>query len=261
MKVISIKKQKDKFKIKFDNDIEVIYHENVLIEFSLLKSNIEIDKLTFEETIKSNKYHLLVDNGIKYLSKIRSINQTKIHLLKHEEENHIVDNVINYLIDIKLLDDKNYASCFFDYKLRNNYGIKHIIEILKQEKIDNYIIDEIKKIKEKTELNSALKYLEKCIKIIKTPTKKLLREKCFKRLYSHGYSNLSIDNAFNELSSKFIDEEYDYNEFMIILNKSLNKYSSTDSYLKKQKITKFLISKGYNISYISEKLKEVEQDD
>lgn len=122
--------------------------------------------------------------AIKYvgISK-KTINEVKINLLKKDYDGEIIEKVINYLIELGYLDDKEYVCAYVRQNERMlKYSIFELKEKLKNKGIKQDILDEeLYKLKES-------KYEDKVIdKITKVKSKNLEPIQIKQYLYRRGF--------------------------------------------------------------------------
>lgn len=122
--------------------------------------------------------------AIKYvgISK-KTINEVKINLLKKDYDGEIIEKVINYLIELGYLDDKEYVCAYVRQNERMlKYSIFELKEKLKNKGIKQDILDkELYKLRES-------KYEDKVIdKITKVKSKNLEPIQIKQYLYRRGF--------------------------------------------------------------------------
>lgn len=106
---ISTQKRAGRYNLELDGRFAFGISENVLAKFGLMKGR-ELDK----EEIERIKAADLVDQGLKvalnYLSPaIRTKKQVANRLKSKDIKEGVIDQVIDYLVEQKLLDDATYA--------------------------------------------------------------------------------------------------------------------------------------------------------
>lgn len=247
-----IKLRNNKYKIIFD-DHEITTYDNVILENNLLyKKNISKD--IYDKIIRDTNYYDIYNKCVKSILKRRKSEKEIIDYLdKFEIDNK--DKIISKLKNINLINDKEYIKAYINDKI---YLSKNGINKIKKDLI-NLGID-IKLIEE--ELNNIDKdmFYEKLEKII---IKKInnntkyseyqLKQKILNDMINLGYDRediLSIiDNNIKPNNDIF------EKEFNKIYNKLKLKY---DGYELKQKIKQKMITKGFNIDLINNKLNNIE---
>ncbi len=139
----------------------------------------------------------------KYLSRSRTKIECFHYLEKHEFDIKDINECINYLEELKYIDDEDYTKSFIQDKINfNNWGLNKIVSELKKKGIDNFTIDDCLEDYYETSDNK-LKEL-----IIKRISSKKLdiynyndKSKLKTFLFGKGYSISNIDEAIRE----FID--------------------------------------------------------
>lgn len=179
---------------------------------------------------KNNDYIVIIDNNEYILDEEIII---EYRLVKNKE----IDS--NLLLEIK---EKNNISKLYkralDYSLKYNKNKAQIYDYLISKGANNkeavYIIEKLTNIKAIND-NSLINNL--ITSLIKKGNGKLLIEK---KLYEKQFSKELIDEAINNLDY----EEY-INQLSNLYEKIKNKYDDEKSYIRINKIKKYLLSRGY----------------
>lgn len=182
---------------------------------------------------KNNDYIVIIDNDEYILDEEIII---EYRLVKNKE----IDS--NLLLEIK---EKNNISKLYkrtlDYSLKYNKNKAQIYDYLISKGANNkeaaYIIEKLTNIKAIND-NSLINNL--ITSLIKKGNGKLLIEK---KLYEKQFSKELIDEALNNLDY----EEY-INQLSNLYEKIKNKYDDEKSYIRINKIKKYLLSRGYTYS-------------
>lgn len=194
--VLSIKEiKKDLYEVNINNEIYQFVVETVL-KYRLLKDKI-VDNI--DEIIKYNDlnkdYNKILNYCLKYP---KSIYNFKLYL-NNKYKDIDISYIIDKLINIKALDDKKYAQMKINSLLNKGYGINYIKNyLIYNDKIDNYIIDELLIDIETT--NNIDETINKLIKRYNKLDNKAKREKIYNYLIKKGHN---------------------YNDFKTILDESL----------------------------------------
>ena len=145
MKVIKYTKSKNNtYKILLDNDKELIYYEDVILQTNLLQKR----KITEEDIQEMNKINLEYDVyyvALKSLkTRFKSIYEMKLFLLKKEYPEELITKAIDKLIKQGYLNDKMYAKSYLNEQLLTTSNGPYIIKrLLEEKKISEEIIKEV----------------------------------------------------------------------------------------------------------------------
>ena len=244
MKILNIKKTKNKYQITLDNNEQILINEHALIDTNILyKKNITNKELN--QIKEENAFYENYDKVLKMINKkIRSQYEIEKFLTKNETKNQ--EKIINKLKELKLIDDKLFAESFTNdkinlsldgpYKIKKDLEDNHIESIIIEEALSNFTQD---KIDEKIE-----KIIQKRLKINKD-TSYIFKQKTSIYLSNLGYSTQDI---YNHLDNIQIDNSKLENEMIKIYNKLKSKY---EGYTLKNKLKQKLYSKGFTIDEIN----------
>lgn len=210
MKIIKIKKNKEKIKIIFDNKTipDISLYPSVFEDFKLF-INKEVDEQILFNLKKENEIEEFYRISIrKLLTSSPSNKKLKDFLLKKGADKSIINEVIVRLQKYDYLNEEKIADSivsYCDYKL---YGYKRIISKLKEKEISSKYIKDIK-YDYSNEFKKA-KNLAKRIqnKHINCPNSNKLKQIIFCSLIRYGYSE---DIAEKISSSVFITNESEIN--------------------------------------------------
>ena len=209
MKVIKYTKSKNNtYKLLLDNDKELIYYEDVILQSNLLqKSNI-----TEADISKMNKLNLEYDVyyvALKSLkSRFKSIYEMKLYLLKKEYPEDLIIKAIDKLINQGYLNDRMYAKSYLNEQLlTTNNGPYKIKRLLEEKKIPSEIILEVlEQFTEEEQINKINKLIEKKIKANHSKGGLVLKQKIAMDLKNLGY-DISLINS--GLSKKDFSQDQD----------------------------------------------------
>lgn len=255
MIIKSIKKVKNKYEIVFLNDESFICHKDVIIKYGLLKKGIDISKI-YSDILADNEYFTLLDTAIKKMQKMHTVKELEDKLLSMSTAK-TVNLVIAKLIELKYLDDANYAKEFINMRYRKGYGAIDAIYKLKRLGVDSLIIDSA--INENIELEflSCSNYFQKILGNLTANSIEDLKYKIKNKMGNHGYSSININKVLTENFELINDFPLDVNIIDEYYQKALKKYdSSSTQAIKKQKIINFLMSKKFKY----EDIKKVMED-
>jgi regulatory protein len=128
-------------------------------------------------------------NALKLLEKKDyTRRQIRDKLIKKGFPNDIIDKIIIWLEERRLIDDKRFAENLIFFKEKKGYGKRRIIKDLFLRGIgEDTIQDVIKKIDFSKEVERAEKVLQKKEKTIKIDDKILLKKKLLQYLLQRGF--------------------------------------------------------------------------
>ena len=250
MEIVGIKKNGLFYNVKFDNGDTYKFHESLIIKYGFIRKKIKVDKQKLENAIKDNEYFLALDKGVKYVSSLKSKYDTYIYLKKYYDDD-ICKNVVSKLLDLKLINDLEYAKAFVHSSIRKYYGPDKIYNDLKNKKInESYIEIALEDYEEEQILNNCVKNLEKYLPSLKKSSKKLGMKKLQNYLLEKGFSNKVITNAI-EKSQSLLDNINDDDEILELhYLKLLKSKKSMDDKEFKVKAIRSLTAKGFSLSKV-----------
>jgi regulatory protein len=146
-----------------------------------------------------DEFNIALTRALRYLNlRARSKKELRDYLFKKKFETQIIDRVIEKLIELKFLDDKNYGESFMRgrqvYKGKSKYFIKHE---LKQKGIDGNIIEEISE-SAQDDLKTARDFIERKRRVYSKLDDNEFKEKMMRLLSSRGFSFDIIIKALKE---------------------------------------------------------------
>ncbi len=253
MIIKSIKKVKSIYEVIYDTQV-IKYHEEVIIKYKLLKSNIDISNEEYENTLLDNRYFFIRDKALKYLKNMKFKKQVIDHLLKVEEI-EIINKVIDYLEKNKIIDDYKTCICYSRFKYQSGYGNNYIKNKLKEMKVDNKIVNEVLEELKNEEYESLYIYFNKLLKTIKALNHNDLLRILNLKLINHGYNTSDIKNIIVNNIELINKHKYNKDSLNIYYKKALTKYDNiNENYKQENKIINYLLRKGFTISEIKEKV-------
>jgi regulatory protein len=244
MKIEKIKKLSNgKYKIIFDNKIDISVYEDIIINYNLL-TNKTIDNNTLELINKDNNYYTSYYLALKYINiRLRSIKEITDYLLRKGIDNKTIDTTINKLKEQGYLSDDNFIKAFINDKLiMTNWGpFKIKIELEKLGVAESKIEEEINNISLELLEQKIIKIIDKLYKNNKNLSNNMLKRRIMTYLISLGYNDNMINNYLENIkvdNKKLIQKEYNK-----LYNKYKNKYDEQQlQYIIKQK----LYQKGFD---------------
>lgn len=246
MKIINIKKQNNKYKIRLDENITIETYDDIILKYNILYKK-EIDENLKEKIEEENKFYETYNEIVKLINKkLRSEKEIKEIMNKKEIKNQ--EGLLTKLKNTNLINDELYAKAYIHDKISfSNDGINKIKKDLINQEIDENIIEnEINKI----DLEEQKQKLEKLImKKLKANTKysdKIMKQKITNYFINLGYDKEDINEILNAITTD--NDEIIKKEYNKLINKYKTKYDEEKlKYIIKQK----LYQKGFNIEEIN----------
>ncbi len=248
MKIKTIKKLKNKYKIILEDNIEIITYDEVII-----KNNILYKKELSEETIKviekQNNYYETYNNILKLIkTKLRSESEIIEYMNKTEIEKETQKEILKKLKNLKLINDEIYTHAYIHDKISfTPDGPNKIKKELLTKKIDEQIINqELEKLNQQ-EINEKLEKL--IIKKLNSNTKysnTMIKNKVLNHFINLGYEKQNILDIIEK--NKKTDDEIIKKEYIKLEKKLKNKYSEQEL---KRNIKQKLYQKGFNLDEIN----------
>lgn len=252
MKINKFKKiSNNRYKVYIE-DKEYIFYEDIIIKYGLLYKK-EISSKDIKEIEKSNNKVSIYNIAINYISfRMRSKKEMIEYLKKKDFNQQEIDEVINKLINQKLLDDNLFSRSYINDKLLlTNYGPNKIRVDLINLGIKEEIVDENLNNIDDNNINEKLnKIIDKELLINnKLPLFKI-RNKIINRCINLGYSYDLINDILNtkDINSNS-NIELEYNK---LYSRYKNKYEGNKLNLF---IKNKLFQKGYTIEEINKFVK------
>lgn len=230
MKVIKYTKSKNNtYKILLDNDKELIYYEDVILQTNLLQKR----KITEEDIQEMNKINLEYDVyyvALKSLkTRFKSIYEMKLFLLKKEYPEELITKAIDKLIKQGYLNDKMYAKSYLNEQLlTTSNGPFKIKRLLEDKKISEEIIKEVlEQFSEEEQITKIAKLIEKKIKANHSKGGIVLKQKIAMDLKNLGYDISLINNGLSKIDFSQ-DQEIAKKEYEKLRRKYEKKYQGEE---------------------------------
>ena len=247
-KIKRIKIGEKKVVIIFDDEDKLEIKPNVYTEF-----NFFVGKCLSNKDLKEIKARNDLEVYIAYamgLTSQRAYSKTKIKekLLKKGANEAQIEQVIEILIKYQLLDEKALIKEILEYSDYKHFGYKRIKEEMFKKGISSFEVDKIKYDEARD-----LKHAKSLIKGYENKYSKynyaMMKRHIYDALLRMGYSHDVISVALEDVSP--IDEKKEKallkQDYQKAKKKYENKYAQ---YEFKDKITEYLISRGYRYSDI-----------
>lgn len=253
MEIASFKKKKNNtYEVIFKDKTSITLYDEVIIKYNLLV-NKKLDIKTFEKITKYNSSLSAYFLSLKYLnSKMRTKLEIRKYLEKKEFDTKTINDTVEKLIKNKAIDEDLYIKSYINDQINfSNIGPYKIINKLNDLGIDkDKSLEYLKTIDESVWLNKLSKIIEKKIKINKTNSPYMLKNKIISSLYNDGYDKEMIKSILD-------NEKISLNEDALL--KEYNKYKTKlskkyDGNQLEFQLTMKLRQKGYSIDDI-EKIK------
>ncbi len=197
---------------------------------------------------------LFVDAQKKLSNSACSIKKMKEFLYKKGGTKKEIDEVIAKLKKYSFINEEEIVNNVISYADAKHYGYNRIITMLKQREISSSLIMKVQKdeAREQEESKKALNRLKKRYKNKNTFN---LKRSVYSGLIRYGFDENIVSIRASEVSNSPQEE---VNMLILEYNKLLSSYSrKNNGKIDKSKISKSLLSKGYNLNDIK-KVLEVE---
>ncbi|PNY22811.1 Regulatory protein RecX [Streptococcus parauberis] len=256
MKISKIEKKKRLYLVEMDDSEKLYVTEDTIVRFMLSKGmTITADQL--RQIQKFAHYSHGKNLALYHISfQVRTKNEVKKYLEKHEIDSATIEQVITDLEKDKWLDDRKYVESYVrQNELNGDKGPMILKQKLMQKGISSHYIEQELQNNDFTEI--ADKVANKIIKKFqgKLPPK-ALQDKLTQQMVSKGFSFDQIKSV----KATFDFNEYDDNTDDLLgkeLEKAYRKYSRKyDGYDLKQRLFQALYRKGFDSDDISRELRE-----
>lgn len=262
MKILSIKKFNNKYKIDFDNNKYIFITENTLIHYNIVKK-IEITENKLNEIIEYEHNEQAFLKSLNYLSYgLRTKFEIKEYLLKKEFTENIIEKTIKKLEQYNYIDDDKYTFLYIKDRFNNKKkGPNYIKKKLEAKGIESEtIIKNIDIICSEEKCIDNIYYLIEKEYYKKNEPKNKKIQKITTKLYTNGYNFDIINNTFKIFISNIEENNTDYELIDKYYQKNFNKLSKkyNDKYKLKQKIIEKLFRDGFSYDDIKKYLNEID---
>jgi regulatory protein len=215
MLVTGLTKKGSNVEITFREHPSIIVKYEVVIK-SRLRKNDEVDEKIINDLKAENEIYLIKETSLKLLGRRQhSIRELKLKLIKKKYDKQKIEEVIEFLLDKNLLNDKEFSKRYAEEKiLRYNNGVNKTKSELFKKGVDRTIIDEVLSQYEDNPvlIDNAVKNAEKKLRFLKTKNldKSKLKQRIFSHLMSKGFRIDIIKQAIDNLDlSEENDSEFD----------------------------------------------------
>lgn len=201
IKVIDLKKIKNKYEIIFSNDDKLVANEDLVLKYRLVKDK-ELELDVYKQARIDSVYYDFYQMALTYLSRgQKSQYKMKTYLISKGCDVEAAEFIIIELSRKKLLNDYKYMEMLVSHYSKKGYGPLYIKQKGNQESIDSLIIDEcIHKIPDDEYLEYAIALIVKQNKIYSKKFDTFKKNQKLKSyLLSRGYSYDIINKALKEI--------------------------------------------------------------
>lgn len=191
--------KKNIYNVYFSNGEVLELDESVITNNELLLKK-RIDNDLYDKLKRDNKICILVNASIKYINvRLRSIKEIKDYLLKKEDDNDLIDEVISRLIKMGYLDDRRFTEAYIKDKLNfTSWGDYKIINELNKLGISSLDIEDNIDLLNDDILNERMrKIIDKDIRTNKKYSGLKLKNKIYNHLLTSGYSKEKVISLIN----------------------------------------------------------------
>lgn len=191
--------KKNIYNVYLSNGEVLELDESVITNNELLLKK-RIDNDLYDKLKRDNKICILVNASIKYINvRLRSIKEIKDYLLKKEDDNDLIDEVISRLIKMGYLDDRRFTEAYIKDKLNfTSWGDYKIINELNKLGISSLDIEDNIDLLNDDILNERMrKIIDKDIRTNKKYSGLKLKNKIYNHLLTSGYSKEKVISLIN----------------------------------------------------------------
>lgn len=230
---------KDKNTYYLINDDEKIKLEvEVVQKYKLFYLELPTD---IKPIINDNEYYFYYKLALKRLSRMQSRKNLENYLLENGIKEPFLKQIIAKLIELKYLDDYEYAKNYINLKMYS-YGPLKISDNLVRDGVSYEIVNDLVPMINEYEILKS--FLLKDLKKIKSSLSSY-RQKLVRRYYQKGYNLSVINQTLDELLENITYDEL--NDLEKEYQKILKRSQSLDKndYEIKAQIREKLLRKGY----------------
>ncbi len=185
--------------------------------------------------------------------------ELKVYLRKKVElTDEEINNVVQILIDEKLIDDQKYALNKAEFWHSMGYSQSQISKKLWKAGIDkSYIQEAIEPLDSEVERANALQAAKRMASSIKIGSEKMIRQNIKNKLIDHGYSREIASDAADR-----VELDHDQQEMLVAtIKKAERLYKSKEEHERIHKVRQYCMRKGFSLSQIEEAYELLEEND
>ena len=229
MKVLKYKKLTGgKYKVTLDT-MELVLYEEVILKYNLLITK-EIDPLEIEKISNDNLFYEVYYAAIRSInSRIKSVYDIRIYLIKKEYPVDIIESVIDKLLKQGYLNDLIYTKSFINNQIvTTNNGPNKIKKELLEHKVDEKIIySELESFTTDLQLEKIEKLVNRFYKSNRTRGGFVLKKKITNDLINYGYDIELIDKIISKFDFTN-DKDIAKKEYEKLYRKLSKKYNGVE---------------------------------
>ena len=200
MKILKYKKgTKGKCKVYFDNGVESVFYEEVILKYNLLIKK-EIDEATLIEIDQYNQECDVYYVALRSIeNRFRSVYELKGILMKKEYPMDLIDKALDKLIKQGYLNDRLFAKSYINNQIvTTNKGPFRIEKDLTEKMVDSSIIhEELLVFSEEEQITRIQKIIEKGIRSNHNRGGVVLKQKIYNDLKLLGYDIFVINSVIS----------------------------------------------------------------
>lgn len=229
MKVLKYKKLTGgKYKVTLDT-MDIVLYEEVILKYNLLITK-EIDPLEIEKISNDNMFYEIYYVAIKSInSRIKSVYDIRMFLIKKEYPIDIIESVIDKLLEQGYLNDLIFTKSFINNQIvTTNNGPNKIRKELLDHRVDEKIIyNELESFTTDIQLEKIEKLINRFYKSNHTRGGFVLKKKITNDLLNYGYDMELIDKEINKFDFSN-DKDIAKKEYEKLYRKLSKKYNGVE---------------------------------
>lgn len=200
---VTLKNKKDKYEVtllKASQTEKIVLLEDQIVNFRILKDK-EFSLEEWNEILSSSNVSLWIGKAINYLSfKNRTVKEIRDYLIKGELLENQREEIIERLINMRLLNDEEYAVRYLEEVVRKQKGLKYFKYQLQQKGVSSTIINKVALNYPKDLIVADLiKQVQKQQQKLYSYPINLQKQKINDKLLRDGFSNEIIGKVFNNI--------------------------------------------------------------
>lgn len=259
-RVTTQKKNRKRYNIYIYNGKQEEYgfsvDEDILVQHNLRKG-LEISKEKVAHLKKQDTVHQSYNQVINYLSyRMRTKQEIREYLLKKEVDIEHIEQIIEKLVNQKLLDDEEFANLFVQSRIRSSTKGPIFVkkELMNKGVAERYAHQALNKYTYEKQFEKALKIVEKRLQRKSKHSFRRQLEQAKGTLQRNGFTSEVISDIIAEFHESK-DENAEWNALTHqgekLLRRHRKKYAGYELH---QKVKEGLYRQGFSISVINEYL-------
>ena len=189
-----------KYKLILDGE-KIVTYDDVILKHGLLFKK-EIDNSLYTKLKEDTMYYDIYNKVLKLIDKkLRSEKEVREYLSKQEVSANIKEDIINKLLNNRLLDDVRFCKAYVSDRIYLSLdGPNKIRKDLENHDIDNDVINEaLLEFNDEVIYDRLYKIIDKKIKSNHKYSRSILKEKIMNYIFDLGYPKDVFLNIFDEL--------------------------------------------------------------